>query len=170
MPPSKKSPRVPKPKAPNAPYFVEKYKNWETKSLPRSWKSASTTANNNPDWLEDREDMWRRQKRKYAKELQIYQHKLAEYEQAKFQELRNSAVAQAAHVAKLQSAEYKAEKAIKDAARAAAASAKKVAAAERATLKAIAESSKPMTARELRYATRSMKSSKINKTRKNRKY
>ena len=160
MPQTKK---LPKPKAPApAPYFVEKYgPNWETKSLPRSWKSASTTAYNNPDWLEDRERMWNEQKRNYAKEVRIYKHKLAEYEKAQFQALRNSVVAQAAHVAKLQSADYKAEKAIKDAARAAAATAKKVAAAERETLKAIAESSKPMTARTLRMAAKT-------KTRKNR--
>ena len=158
MPQTKK---LPKPKAPYTPYFVEKYPNWETKSLPKSWKSASTTAYNNPDWIEDREHMWHKQKRNYAKEVRIYKHKLAEYEKAQFQALRNSVVAQAAQVAKLQSAEYKAEKAIKDAARAAAASAKKIAAAERATLKAIAEASKPMTARTLRMAA------KQNKTRKN---
>jgi hypothetical protein len=170
MPQTKK---VPKPKAPATPYFVTKYKNWETKSLPRSWKSASTTAANNPDWLEDRKDMWYKQVRNHRKELRIYQHKLAEYEKAKFQTLRNSVVAQAAHVAKLKSAEYQAEKAIKDAARAAAASAKKVADAERATLKAIAESSKPPTARDIRMATRAAKSPKNRKnrvTRKNRKY
>lgn len=164
MPQTKK---VAKPKAPATPYFVTKYTNWETKSLPRSWKSASTTAYNNPDWLEDREDMWYKQKRDYKKELRIYQHKLAEYEKAKFQELRNSVVAQAAHVAKLKSAEYLAEKAIKDAARAAAATAKKVADAERATLKAIREASKPPTARDIRMATRVSKTSKNRKTRKN---
>jgi hypothetical protein len=171
MPQTKK---VAKPKAPATPYFVTKYKNWETKSLPRSWKSASTTAYNNPDWLEDREDMWYKQKRDYKKELRIYQHKLAEYEKAKFQTLRNSVVAQAAHIAKLKSAEYHAEKAIKDAARAAAASAKKVADAERETLKAIKEASKPPTNRAIRMATRATKSSKHrqacnnNQTHKNR--
>ena len=158
MPQTKK---LQKPKAPNTPYFVEKYgPNWETKSLPRSWKSASTTAYNNPDWLNDRAQMWHEQKRNYANEVSIYKHKLAEYEKAQFQMLRNSVVAEAAKVAKLQSADYKAEKAIKDAAKAAAATAKKVAAAERATLKAIAEESKPPTARNLRRAAK-------NKTRKN---
>jgi hypothetical protein len=148
--------KLPKPKAPNAPYFVEKYPNWETKSLPRSWKSASTTAYDNPDWLNEREQMWHEQKRDYAKELRIYKHKMAEYEKAQFQALRDSVVAQAARVAKLKSADYKAEKATK----ASAAKAKKVAAAERATLKAIAESSKPPTARAIRMAAK-------NKTRKN---
>lgn len=168
MPQTKK---VPKPKAPQTPYFVEKYKNWETKSLPRSWKSASTTAYNNPDWLEDRKDMWYQQKRDYQKELKIYKHKLAEYQQAKFQELRNSVVAQAAHVAKLKSAEYLAEKARKAAESMARASAKAVAAAEREALKAIKEASKPPTARNIRMATRASKSSKNRKnsiTRKNR--
>lgn len=154
MPQTKK---LPKPKAPSTPYFVNKYPNWETKSLPRSWKSASTTANNNSDWLDDRAQMWHEQKRNYAQELRTYKHKLAEYEKAQFQMLRNSVVAQAAHVAKLQSADYKAEKAIKDAARAAAATAKKVAVAERATLKAIAEASKPPTARNLRMASKTRK-------------
>jgi len=148
--------KLPKPKAPYTPYFVEKYPNWETKSLPKSWKSASTTAYDNPDWLNDREQMWRKQKRDYAKEVSIYKHKLAEYEKAQFQALRDSVVTQAARVAKLKSADYKAEKATK----AAAAKAKKVAAAERTTLKAIAESSKPPTARAIRMAAK-------NKTRKN---
>lgn len=169
MPQTKK---VPKPKAPRAPYFVERYgPNWETKSLPRSWKSASTTACNNPDWLEDREYMWYQQKRDYQKELQIYQHKLAEYQQAQFQKLRNSVVAQAARVARLKSADYLAEKATKKAAAAARASARAVADAERASLKAIAEASKPPTVRNLRMATRAAKNgnSKNRKTRKNRK-
>ena len=157
MPQTKK---LQKPKAPNTPYFVEKYANWEKMSLPKSWKSASTTAYNNPDWLDDRAQMFHEQKQNYLNEVRTYKHKLEEYEKAKFQALRNSVVAQAAHVAKLQSADYKAEKAIKDAARSAAATAKKVAAAERATLKAITEASKPPTARNLRRAAK-------NKTRKN---
>ena len=168
MPQTKK---VPKPKAPYTPYFVKKYPNWETKSLPRSWKSASTTAANNPDWLEDREDMWHKQKRNYQKELRIYKHKLEEYEKAQFQTLRNSVVAQAAQVAKLKSAEYQAEKASKAATAAARKSAKTIAAAERESLKAIAEASRPPTARELRMAARTVKNTSSNgrKTRKNRK-
>jgi hypothetical protein len=166
MPQTKK---VSKPKAPNAPYFVSKYKNWETKSLPRSWKTVTTTAANNPDWLEDREDMWSEQKRDYQKELLIYQHKLAEYQQAKFQELRNSVVEQAAHVAKLKSAEYQVEKARKAAESKVRATTKAVAAAEREALKAIKESSKPPTARDLRMATRTTKSPKNRKTRKHSK-
>lgn len=154
MPQTKK---LQKPKAPNTPYFVEKYANWEKMSLPKSWKSASTTAYNNPDWLENRAQMFHEQKQNYANEVRTYKHKLAEYEKAQFQALRNSVVKEAAKVAKLQSADYKAEKAIKDAARAAAATAKKVAAAERATLKAIAEESKPMTARAIRMASKTLK-------------
>ena len=115
--------------------------------------------------------MWYQQKRDYQKELQIYQHKLAEYQQAQFQKLRNSVVAQAARVARLKSADYLAEKATKKAAAAARASARAVADAERASLKAIAEASKPPTVRNLRMATRAAKNgnSKNRKTRKNRK-
>lgn len=169
MPPSKKTPR--KPKAPHTPYFVTKYPNWETKSLPKSWQSASTTAANNPDWLEDRKDMWYQQVRSHRKELQIYKHKLAEYQQAQFQKLRDEVVAQAAQAAKLKSAEYLAEKAAKAAATAARASARAVATAEREALKAMKEASKPPTARDIRMAERGTKknSPKNRKTRKNRK-
>ena len=158
--------KVPKPKVPHTPYFVTKYKNWETKSLPRSWKSASTTAANNPDWLEEREQLWEEQKRNYAKEVRIYQHKLAEYERAKFQELRNTVVAQAARVAKLKSADYLAEKAARTAEAAARASERAIATAEREAERALKEASKPPTARDLRMAERGTK----NKTRKSRKY
>lgn len=181
MPPSKKTPRAPKPKAPHTPYFVERYgPNWETKSLPRSWKSASTTAYNNPDWLEDRKEMWEEQKRKYSKDLKIYQHKLAEYQQAQFQKLRDEVVAQAAQAAKLKSAEYLAEKAAKAASAAARASARALVTAEREAARALKTASKPPTARDIRMAERGTKknsplpnwwrkSPKSHKTRKNRK-
>ena len=151
---------MPKPKAPISPYFVKAYPNWETKSMPRSWKSVTTTAGNNPDWLEDRKHEWNRQRHNYQQQLGWYTLKLEQYKAAQFQALRNSVVAQAAQVAKLKSAEYKAEKATKAAAAAARASAKAVATAEREALKAIAEASKPLTARDIRRAA---------KTRKNRK-
>jgi hypothetical protein len=152
--PKHKTAKVPKPKMPHTPHWVEKHPNWEVMSLPRSWRSASTTAANNPNWLEDRAEIWDTMRRNYKREMKNYTRKLARYKEAEFQALRNSVVAQAATVARFKSAEYQAEQAAKAAARAVAASAKKVAAAERESLKAIAEASKPPTARNLRMAAR----------------
>lgn len=178
MPNTKK---MPKPKSPNTPYFVGKYKNWETKSLPRSWKTVTTTAGNNPDWLEDRKYEWNKQRHNYQQALGWHKLRLEQYKAAQFQKLRNSVVTQAAKVAKLKSAEYQVEKARKAAESKVRATTKAVAAAEREALKAIKESSKPPTARDLRMATRTTKSPKNRtatrtttspknrKTRKNRK-
>jgi hypothetical protein len=144
-------------------YAVEKYPNkWETMSMPKSWKSVTTTAADNPDWLEDRQQLWKNMRLDYIKQKAIWDRIQQDRKDAKFKTMRNQVVREAARVARLKSTEFKAEREATAARRRALKAAAATAEAERQALKTLEEASRPKTARELRAEK------KANKTRKNR--
>ena len=128
----------------DVPYFVEKYPNtWETMSMPESWKSVSTSAGDDEDWLYERSKIFHETRRNYIRDKELRDRRERDRKNAEFRKLRNSVVKEAARTARKKSPGYKAEKERKAAAKAAKA---EKAAKDRASR----EASLPKSARTLR--------------------
>ncbi len=142
----------------DVPYFVEKYPNtWETMSMPESWKSVSTSAGDNEDWLYERSKIFHQTRRNYIRNKELRDRRERDRKNAEFRKLRNSVVKEAARTARKKSPEYKAEKERK--------AAEKAEKAEKeAKDRASREASLPKSARTLRAEKREAATRKLRRS------
>lgn len=133
--------------------FLKKYGDKE--SLPRSWQSVSTTANDydsKSEWLQWRLDTFLDDKRDALKHKAIYERREKDRADAKYRVAHAAAVKEAAKVARLSSPEHKEKVRLEKLRKEEAKAAHEKAEAERLAKKAAEEAAKPLSPRALRAA------------------
>jgi hypothetical protein len=133
--------------------FLKKY--GDKHSLPRSWQSVSTTANDydsKSEWLQWRLDTFLDDKRDALKHKAIYERRERDRADAKYRAAHAAAVKEAAKVARLSSPEHKEKVELERKRKAEAKAAREKTEAERLAEKAAEEAAKPLSSRALRAA------------------
>ena len=133
--------------------FLKKY--GDKKSLPRSWKSVSTTANDydsKSEWLQWRLDTFLDDKRDALKHKAMYERREKDRADAKYRVAHAAAIKEAAKVARLSSPEHKEKVRLEKLRKEEAKAAREKAEAERLAKKAAEEAAKPLSPRALRAA------------------
>lgn len=157
---------------PHKPYFVEKYKNWETLSVPKSWLTYTTSCEHltKQQLHDERAEAFAQQREDYLRACSRWDMILKDRADAKERALRKQVEAlrtrvakEAARIARLRSEEHKAAVAAAKAAKQVRDDERRVRDAEKARIAAEKEADKPKSARTLRREKRGVG------TRKNRK-
>ena len=131
--------------------FLKRYGDKE--SLPRSWKTVTTTANDYPsksEWLADRMNRFWDMKRSALKHKAIYDRRERDRADAKYRIAHAAAVKEAAKVARLNSPEHKEKVRLEKLRKEEAKAEHEKAEAERQAKKAAEEAAKPLSARAAR--------------------
>jgi hypothetical protein len=124
--------------------FLKKY--GDKHSLPRSWQSVSTTANDydsKTEWLQDRYDLFMDDKRDALKHKAIYERRERDRADARYRAAHAAAVKEAAKVARLSSPEHKEKVELERKRKAEAKAAREKEEAEKAAKKAAEEAAHP---------------------------
>lgn len=131
--------------------FLKKY--GDKDSLPRSWRSLSTTANDydsKTEWLADRYELFMEDKHKALENKAIYERREKDRADAKYRVAHAAAVKEAARVAHLASPEHKEKARLEKLRKEEAKAAYEKKEAERLAKKAAEEAAKPLSSRALR--------------------
>jgi hypothetical protein len=142
--------------------FLRRY--GDKDSLPRSWKTVTTTAHDYPskaDWLADRKNKFREFKHDALKNKAIYERRERDRADAKYRAAHAAAVKEAARVARLSSPEHKEKVELERKRKAEAKAAREKEEAEKAAKKAVEEAAHP--------SPRALRAAKKAGTRKHRK-
>jgi hypothetical protein len=142
--------------------FLRRY--GDKNSLPRSWKTVTTTAHDYPskaDWLADRKNKFRKFKHDALKNKAIYERRERDRADAKYRAAHAAAVKEAARVARLSSPEHKEKVELERKRKAEAKAAREKEEAEKAAKKAEEEAARP--------SPRALRAAKKAGTRKHRK-
>lgn len=131
--------------------FLKRY--GDKDSLPRSWQSVSTTANDydsKTEWLADRYAIFMDDKRDALKHRAIYERREKDRADAKYRTAHAATVKEAAKVARLSSPEHKEKVELERKRKAEAKAAREKEEAEKAAKKAADEAAKPLSPRAMR--------------------